>query len=198
MKTLIIVDAQNDFMPGGALPVEGGDLIVPVINGFIHTFDLVIATQDWHPRNHLSFASNHDGKQPFDNIQLHGLDQVLWPDHCVQGSVGAQFHDELLLEPVEAIIRKGMDPNVDSYSGFYVNGRRKHTGLAGYLREKEVNEVFIWGLAGDFCVAYTARDALQQGFAVTLIDNAIRSLDTGQYDLIKEELTRSGAEILVL
>ena len=198
MKTLIIVDAQNDFMPGGALPVEGGDLIVPVINRLIHTFDLVIATQDWHPRNHLSFASNHDGKQPFDQIQLHGLDQVLWPDHCVQGSVGAQFHDELLLEPVEAIIRKGMDPNVDSYSGFYDNGRRKHTGLAGYLREKEVNEVFICGLAGDFCVAYTARDALQEGLAVTLIDNAIRSLDTGQYDLIKEELTRSGAEITVL
>lgn len=198
MKTLIIVDAQNDFMPGGALPVEGGDLIVPVINRLIHTFDLVIATQDWHPRNHLSFASNHDGKQPFDQIQLHGLDQVLWPDHCVQDSVGAQFHDELLLEPVEAIIRKGMDPNVDSYSGFYDNGRRKHTGLAGYLREKEVNEVFICGLAGDFCVAYTARDALQEGFAVTLIDNAIRSLDTGQYDLIKEELTRSGAEITVL
>lgn len=198
MKTLIIVDAQNDFMPGGMLPVEGGDLIVPVINGFIHTFDLVIATQDWHPPGHLSFASNHRNKRPFDKIQLHGLEQVLWPDHCVQGSAGAQFHDDLLLEPVETIFRKGMDPNVDSYSGFYDNGRLKHTGLAGYLREKKVEEVFVCGLAGDFCVAYTARDALQEGFAVTLIDNAIRPLDVRQYNLVKEELIQAGSKIATL
>ena len=196
MKTLIVVDAQNDFMPGGALPVPGGDSIVPVINSFIHTFDLVVATQDWHPPDHLSFASNHPGKQPFDQTQLGDLEQVLWPDHCIQGSNGAQFHDQLDLNAVEAIFRKGMDRNIDSYSGFYDNGHLRHTGLGGYLREKRADEIFICGLAGDFCVAYTARDALQEGFSVTLIDPAIRALDANGYTRIQEELTSSGAKIV--
>lgn len=193
MKTLIIIDAQNDFMPGGALAVPDGDLIVPLINKVVHEFDLVVTTQDWHPQDHLSFASNHEGKKSFEKTMLNGIDQTLWPDHCVQGSKGAEFHESLDFRSVEAIFRKGMDRTVDSYSGFFDNGRRKSTGLAGYLREKQVTELFLCGLAGDFCVAYTARDALKEGFSVTLIEDAIRSLGGDSFQRIKEELLISGA-----
>ena len=135
MKTLIIVDVQNDFMPGGALAVPEADRIVPVINAIQNTFDLIVATQDWHPENHKSFASSHGGKKPFESIMLNGIAQVLWPDHCVQGTPGAQFHDALNTNAISAIFRKGTDIAVDSYSGFYDNHRYKSTGLAGYLHE---------------------------------------------------------------
>ena len=148
MVALILVDIQNDFIPGGTLPVPAGDEIIPLVNELQNSFDLVVATQDWHPKNHKSFASNHTGKRPFDKIMLHGLEQVLWPDHCVQGSRGAQLHDDLDLNKVEAIFRKGMDAEIDSYSAFYDNGYKKSTGLAGYLRERKVQKVFVCGFHG--------------------------------------------------
>lgn len=196
MKTLIIVDAQNDFMPKGALPVPHGNEIIPIINGMIRKFDLVIATQDWHPPKHLSFASNHPGPQPFDKIELNGLEQVLWPDHCVQGTKGAEFHANLETRPIEAIFRKGMDPQIDSYSGFYDNNHEKNTGLAGYLQEKGVKELFVCGLAGDYCVAYTIRDAIKEGFKVTLIEDAVKALDDDVFVGIKEEFIGSGVNIV--
>ena len=157
MHSLILVDIQNDFVPGGRLAVPEGDAIIPLANSLQKAFGLVVATQDWHPQSHKSFASNHPGKKPFDLIDLHGLEQVLWPDHCVQGSDGAAFHSALDIKRVEAMFRKGMDSEIDSYSGFYDNGMRKSTGLAGYLRERKVRKVFVCGLAADYCVAYTAR-----------------------------------------
>lgn len=176
MRALIIVDIQNDFCAGGALTVPGGDEIVSIVNSLQNQFDLVVATQDWHPANHASFASNHSDKKPFDRTTLDGLEQVLWPDHCVQGSRGAEFHAGLDLKRVEAIFRKGMDPRIDSYSGFFDNGHRKSTGLGGYLKERNIDEVYVAGLAGDFCVYYTARDAMQLGLSTFLIEDATRSI----------------------
>src|SRR5690349_304116 len=172
MRALILVDIQNDFVAGGRLEVPHGEQIVPLVNELARHFELVVATQDWHPKNHKSFASNHPGKNPFDVITLGGLEQVLWPDHCVQGSRGAEFHPLLQMDCVEAIFRKGMDPEIDSYSGFFDNGHRKSTGLAGYLRERNIDSVFVCGLAGDYCVLYTAKDALQSGFKTSLIEDA--------------------------
>lgn len=195
MKTLILVDVQNDFMPGGALEVADGDTIVPVINEMLGRFDLVVATQDWHPPGHKSFASSHEGRKPFEVIDLDGLEQTLWPDHCVQGSRGADFHPDLDMRPVEAIFRKGMDPEIDSYSGFYDNGHRKSTGLAGFLREKQASELYFCGLAADICVYYTLKDALKEGFEATLIEPATRALDEAAFDKIKQELVEKGAHI---
>lgn len=192
MKTLVIIDVQNDFMPGGALAVSGGDRIVPVINGVIGEYDLVVATQDWHPHNHKSFASNHPGKEPFAEIDLNGFNQVLWPDHCVQGRAGAEFHPDLNIKPIEAIFRKGMNPEVDSYSGFYDNGRAVSTGLAGYLREKGATELHFCGLAADICVYYSALDALREGFTALLIEDAISPLDKDLFSRIREELAGKG------
>lgn len=188
MKTLIIVDAQNDFMPGGSLEVESGDAIVPVINEIQKNYGLVIATQDWHPQNHGSFASNHPGKQPFDEGELGGMDQTFWPDHCVQGSQGAEFHPDLKMHAVEAIFRKGMDPKIDSYSGFYDNGHKKSTGLAGYLREKGVTEIDFCGLAADICVYFTLKDAVIEGFKSNLIKKATRPLDNDAFEKQLDEL----------
>ncbi|MEM1118954.1 MAG: bifunctional nicotinamidase/pyrazinamidase [Bacteroidota bacterium] len=176
MKTLLIVDVQNDFMPNGALPVPKGDTIVPIINQLQPQFDLVVATQDWHPANHKSFASNHDGKKPFEKIQLQGLEQVLWPDHCVQGTNGADFHPQLDTQSVAAIFRKGMDVNIDSYSGFFDNGRQNSTGLAGYLRAKGITELYCCGLAADICVYFTILDAVKAGFKVHLLMEASQPL----------------------
>ncbi len=195
MKALIVVDVQNDFIPGGALPVPRGDEVVPVINQLMPKFDLVVATQDWHPQNHLSFASNHPGKEVFETIDLNGIPQTLWPDHCVQGSEGAEFVNGLDLRPVQAIFRKGTDPQVDSYSGFYDNGGRT-TGMAGYLRERGVNEICVVGLAGDYCVYYTAKDGLKEGFTTYIIEDATRSLDEENFARIKRELTSAGARII--
>ena len=196
MKTLVITDAQNDFMPGGALAVPDGDQIIPVINRIQDKFSLVVATQDWHPQNHSSFASNHDGKKPFDRIEWHGLEQILWPDHCVINSQGAEFHADLKTDKIEAVFRKGMDRDIDSYSGFYDNGHKKSTGLAGYLRERNAMELYFCGLAADFCVNYSIMDALNEGFNGTLIEDATRPIDPEKYKKIRDILTSKGCRIL--
>ncbi len=188
MKTLIIVDVLNDFLPGGSLPVPQGDAVVPVINGIADRFDLVVATQDWHPQGHLSFASNHPGRKPFDTVMLEGLEQTLWPDHCVQGSRGADFAPDLDPHRIEAIFRKGMDPRIDSYSGFFDNAHRKDTGLAGYLRARGATRIYICGLAADICVYYTLRDALREGFEAYLLEDASQPLSTNDFVRITQEL----------
>lgn len=197
MKALIIVDAQIDFMPGGALPVANGDVIVPVINNLLSKFELVVATQDWHPANHASFASSHIGKRPFDVIELFGIDQVLWPDHCVQGTKGAEFHPELETLKIAAIFRKGMNPEIDSYSGFFDNGHQQSTGLAGYLREKGATELYFCGLATDICVYFTITDALSEGFKTVLIEDASCPLNPDKFLKIKKELQKMGVEIIL-
>ncbi len=193
MRTLIVVDLQNDFVAGGRLEVPHGEQIVPLVNELIGQFDLVVATQDWHPDSHKSFASNHDDKKPFEVISLGGLQQVLWPDHCVQGSRGAEFHPDLNMNSVEAIFRKGMDPEIDSYSGFYDNGRKRSTGLAGYLRERKVDSVYVCGLAADYCVYFTAKDALQLGFKTFYIEDAARAISPRNFDDARQDLLGAGA-----
>lgn len=196
MKILILVDVQNDFMPGGRLEIKQADQIVPVINRIQKQFDLVVATQDWHPQNHQSFASNHPGKKPFDRIQLQGTEQILWPDHCVQGSGGADFHRDLETNRIAAIFRKGMNPEIDSYSGFYDNNHEVSTGMSGYLSEKGATEVYFCGLASDICVFHTIRDAIQEGFQAILIEDASQPLDPMNFIKMKEELTNWGAKII--
>ncbi len=196
MKTLIIVDVQNDFMPGGTLAIPGGGEIVPVINDLLDKFDLIVATQDWHPKNHKSFASTHFAKKPMDKIDLNGIEQILWPDHCVQGTEGAGFHPDLATNKIEAIIRKGTDPEIDSYSGFYDNNHEKSTGLAGYLREKGCKELYFCGLASDICVFYTIKDAVEEGFTAKFIHDASSPLDQINFVNIQNELHRLEVEIL--
>lgn len=196
MKTLVIVDAQNDFMPGGSLAVPNGNLIVPVINELQPRFDLIVATQDWHPKNHSSFASNHKNKKPFAKIMLNGLEQTLWPNHCVQGTTGASFHPDLDTNAVEAIFRKGLNPEIDSYSGFYDNEHQKSTGLAGYLRDKGAMELFFCGLAADICVYFSIQDALKEGFKVSLIMEAIRPLDQNTFSAQQKKLLSQGVTLL--
>lgn len=196
MKALVVVDVQNDFIPGGALAVPDGDAIVPLINQLQNKFDLIVATQDWHPADHASFVSNHEGKNAFDKIDLHGIEQVLWPDHCTQESEGAEFHPDLEMRKVEAIFRKGMDPEIDSYSGFYDNGHRKNTGLAGYLREKGATELYFCGLAADFCVYFSVKDALKEEFSTILIEDATRPLDKNEFKRIKNELREKDVQIM--
>jgi len=195
MKCLIMVDIQNDFIPGGSLPVPGGDRIIPAVNGIQGAFDLVVATQDWHPPEHLSFASNHPDRRPFETIILGDMEQTLWPDHCVQGSEGAAFPENLKTARIEAIFRKGMDPGIDSYSGFFDNGRLKNTGLAGYLREKGAKDLYFCGLAGDICVYFTVRDAVAEGFSSTLIVDAARPLDQEAYQKKILELRGMGVRV---
>ncbi len=182
MKALLLVDIQNDFIPGGALPVPEGNAIIPTVNALMPHFDLVVATQDWHPQNHGSFASNHPGKKIFDVIELNGLQQILWPDHCVQGTTGADFVPTLNTNPVEAIFRKGTDAAIDSYSGFFDNGKKKNTGLAHYLRGRNIDEVYVVGLAGEFCVNYTILDAVELGFKTYLIKDGTRPLNETDFE----------------
>lgn len=196
MKTLIIVDAQNDFMPGGALEVREGNHIVPVINRMMAKFDLILATQDWHPPSHKSFAINHAERETFEVIQWKGLEQKLWPPHCIQGTPGADFHPQLDTECIEAIFRKGMDPDIDSYSGFYDNGHKKSTGLAGFLREKEAEDLFFCGLAGDICVYYTLLDALKEGFKATLIKDAAIPLQKENFEAVEKDILDKGGRII--
>lgn len=196
MKTLIIADVQYDFLPGGSLEVPDGDVIIPVINQIQKSFELVIATQDWHPANHISFASNHKHKKPFDEIKLDGKPQILWPDHCVQNTRGASFHQDLKLTRAEAIIRKGMDRNIDSYSGFYDNNHEKSTGLTGYLRDRNAENLFFCGLAADFCVWYSILDAHREGFSVTLIEDATKPINTKEFDKIKHKMKKMGISII--
>jgi nicotinamidase/pyrazinamidase len=196
MKTLIIIDLQNDFMPGGPLAVPGGNFIVPVINRIQSHFDLILATQDWHPVNHKSFASNHYGTKPFDRIVLHGSLQTLWPDHCIQGTQGAELDKALDSDRIAAIFRKGMDPEVDSYSGFYDNNHQLSTGLSGYLKDKGANEICFCGLAADICVYYTILDSILEGFSATLIEDASSPLYPEKLDDIKCELAKVGVRII--
>lgn len=174
---LIVVDVQYDFMPGGALAVPRGDEVVPVINALLPRFENVVLTQDWHPRGHASFASAHPGRKPFETIGLAYGEQVLWPDHCVQGTRGAEIHAGLEATKAQLVIRKGFHPGIDSYSGFVEADRKTSTGLAGYLRERGIREVYVCGLATDFCVAWTALDARAAGFETILIEDASRAID---------------------
>ncbi|HEU5053511.1 MAG TPA: bifunctional nicotinamidase/pyrazinamidase [Hanamia sp.] len=184
MKALIIVDVQNDFLPGGTLAVDKGDLVIPTINQLQENFELVVATQDWHPAEHKSFASQHEGHSVFEEINLNGLPQVLWPDHCVQETKGAAFSSQLDQKRIEAISRKGMEINIDSYSGFFDNGRKKATGLGAYLKGRGVTSVFVAGLAADYCVYFTALDALELGFESSIITDATKAID--QNELVKK------------
>ncbi len=174
---LVVVDVQNDFCPGGALAVADGDAVVPVINALARRFDNVVLTQDWHPAGHVSFASSHPGKAPFELIELPYGPQVLWPDHCIQGRSGAEFHVGLDVPHAQAVVRKGYRSGVDSYSGFLEADRFTPTGLGAYLNERGLRRVFLVGLATDFCVAWTALDARRLGFEVTVVEDACRGID---------------------
>jgi nicotinamidase/pyrazinamidase len=177
MRALIIVDLQNDFVPGGALPVPGGNEIAALANRLQLSFDLIVATQDWHPANHGSFAANHAGRQPGDVIELAGLPQILWPVHCVQNTPGAALVAELDTSRVDRIFYKGTDPAIDSYSGFFDNAHRRATGLADYLAQKRVRDVYTLGLATDYCVKFTAIDSQQLGFKTHVVVDACRGVN---------------------
>jgi ADP-ribosylglycohydrolase len=197
MKTLLIVDLQNDFLPGGPLAVADGDRIVPVVNELLPAYDLVVATQDWHPENHGSFADSHPGREPGEIIQLDGLEQVLWPVHCVGGTPGADFAPGLDVTRLDHIVRKGGDPMVDSYSGFHDNGRRHATGMTEYLQDQGVAEVHVVGLATDYCVRCTALDAVREGFRTTVINDACRGVDmaSGDVERALAEMRKAGVVI---
>lgn len=195
MHALLIVDVQNDFCPGGALEVPNGDQIVPVINRLSKHFDHVIQTQDWHPKGHSSFASSHPGKDPFSVIDMPYGEQVLWPDHCVQGSEGAEFHPGLETVRTQLVIRKGFRKEIDSYSAFYENDNQTPTGLAGYLRERGIDTLYACGLATDFCVKWSVLDGLKEGFDVTVIEDAVKGIDMeGSVAAAWEEMEEAGAE----
>jgi nicotinamidase/pyrazinamidase len=198
MRALIFVDIQNDFVPGGALAVREGDRVVPVANAVSPRFDLVVATQDWHPADHGSFAVNHAGKRVGEVIDLHGLPQVLWPVHCVQGTRGAEFVAGLDVSRVARVFRKGTDAEIDSYSGFYDNGHRRSTGMGEWLSERGVRDVYVMGLATDYCVKFTALDARRLGFEVTLIEDGCRGveLNAGDIDRAVEEMRGAGVRVI--
>ena len=195
---LLVVDVQNDFCPGGALAVPDGDAVVPVIHRISRTFPIVVATQDWHPRGHISFASRHEGKNPFEVIEIQGTEQVLWPDHCLEGTPGADFHPRLDDTAVRFVLRKGANREMDSYSAFVENDRRTTTGLAGLLRELGVERIFVSGLATDVCVRATALDGRGAGFHVTLLEDACRPVDVppGNLNRALEEMRGRGVLIL--
>lgn len=192
---LVIIDLQNDFLDGGSLAVPNSQGIVAAINQIQPQFDLVIATQDWHPSNHQSFANNHPHKKPFDQILLHGATQTLWPEHCIQGTMGADFPTTLNTNHIAAIFRKGMDPKIDSYSGFYDNARHHKTGLCGYLKEQNIDKLYFCGLAADICVYYSILDALEEGFLCCLIENATCALNLHNYQQVKQDLLARKVEI---
>ncbi len=196
MKALIMVDVQNDFLPGGALEVPEGDRVIPVLNRIQDRFDLVVATQDWHPEGHSSFASQHPGKKAFEKIDWKGHPQMLWPDHCIQGSRGAEISDRLDTKRVEAIFRKGTDREVDSYSGFYDNHHQRSTALADYLRGKGIDRVFIGGLALDVCVYFTALDSIKEGFETTLIEDAAQGLDEKAIKNALQKIQDAGGRVV--
>lgn len=198
MNALIIIDIQNDFVAGGTLPVSEGGQIVPVVNRIQSQFDLIVATQDWHPANHGSFAVNHAGKKAGDVIDLDGLPQILWPVHCVQNTAGAAFVPSLNVAQVAEVFPKGTDPRIDSYSGFFDNGHRKATGLGEYLQRRNVKDVFLAGLATDYCVKFTALDAIGLGFSTLLIEEACRGVELKRGDIARavEEMREAGVVIL--
>jgi nicotinamidase/pyrazinamidase len=198
MKALILVDIQNDFCPGGALAVPDGDAVVPIANRMMKQFPLVVATQDFHPRAHRSFAANHPGKEAYDLVDLEGVPQVLWPVHCVQGSSGAEFHPKLDLAGVNAVFTKGTDVSIDSYSAFFDNAHRRETGLGAYLRENGVDEIYIVGPATDYCVKFTALDALELGLRVTVVEDGCRGVELapGDIEAAKIEMRAAGVRFI--
>ena len=199
MNALILVDIQNDFLPGGALAVPDGDAVVPVANALAgEGFDVVAATQDWHPAGHGSFASQHPGRKVGDVVELHGLQQVLWPDHCVEGTAGARFASGLAAKRIDRVVRKGTDPGIDSYSTFFDNAHRKATGLADYLRERGVGAVFLAGLATDYCVRFSALDAVELGFRAHVVLDGCRGVELAAGDVERAvgEMAAAGVRML--
>lgn len=194
---LLVIDAQNDFCPGGNLAVPHGDEVVPVLNRLAQRFANVVVTQDWHPAGHASFASSHAGKKPYDTIELAYGMQVLWPDHCIQASQGAAFHAALAIPHAALVLRKGFHPGIDSYSAFYENDRTTTTGLTGYLRARGLGRVFIAGLAFDFCVRYSAEDACREGFTSFVVDDACRGIDLeGSMTATRQAFAEKGVRLI--
>ena len=198
MKTaLLVIDVQNDFCPAGALAVVGGNEIIPHINEEMAKYDCVVLTQDWHPKGHSSFATSHEGKNPLELIKMPYGDQVLWPDHCIQGSKGAEFHPDLNTEQANAIIRKGSNPFTDSYSAFFENDRKTPTGLDGYLKSLKIGKINLVGLATDFCVNYSAQDAAYLGYKVSVLEKMCRAIDlNGSLAAAKSEMQNCGVEFI--
>lgn len=198
MKALLLIDIQNDFLPGGALAVPRGKEVIPVANRLMDQFDLVVATQDWHPADHGSFASQHHGRQVGDVVELNGLQQILWPDHCVQNTPGAAFAASLRIDRIERVFPKGTDREIDSYSGFFDNGRRKWTGLGEYLRQQTVDEVYMAGLATDYCVKFTALDSVREGFKTTVVLDGVRGVDIkpGDVEAALREMSNIGVALV--
>ena len=195
---LILVDLQNDFMPGGALPVPNGDEVIAIANRLAPRFEYVVASQDWHPPNHRSFASQHAGREAGEVIELDGLDQVLWPNHCVQGSYGAEFHRDLELRFVDAVFRKGTDKNIDSYSTFYDNAHRRSTGLGRHLQERGFKSVCMMGLATDYCVKSSALDAVSLGLGTSVLKDGCRGIDLVPGDVHRawKEMRAAGVRVV--
>ena len=198
MNALLLIDLQNDFLPGGALAVPEGDQVIPIATQLQISFPLIVATQDWHPPTHGSFAANHPGKHPGDLIDLNGLPQILWPIHCVQNSPGAAFATALNTSRIERVFQKGTDPAIDSYSGFFDNGHRRSTGLADYLQLRNVTDVYILGLATDYCVKFTALDARHLGFNTFLIEDACRGVELNPGDIARaiQEMQNAGVKLI--
>ena len=193
---LVVVDVQNDFCPGGALGVPGGDRIVPLVNRLAAQFSHVVFTQDWHPPRHASFASAHPGKKPYETTQLAYGEQMLWPDHCIQGTAGAQFHNDLDRRRAELIVRKGFRPNIDSYSAFFENDQSMRTGLSGYLKDRGFRHVTLCGLATDFCVKWSALDARREGFVASVVEDACRAIDrNGSLATARAEMLAAGVTL---
>jgi nicotinamidase/pyrazinamidase len=196
MKALLVVDIQYDFCPGGALAVPDGDKIIPTVNKLIEHFDVIVQTQDWHPAGHSSFASSHNGKNPYDTVEMDYGTQVLWPDHCVQGSKGAEFHKDLRTQKSQVIIRKGFRKAIDSYSTFFENDQKTATGLSGYLKERGVKELYTVGLATDFCVKWSVLDGIDEGFSMHIVEDAVKGIDLdGSLDEAWDEMKKKGVKI---
>ena len=196
MKTLVIVDIQNDFLKGGSLAVPEGEKIIKPINKIIKQYDLVIATKDWHPKNHISFASNHSDKKIGDIINVNGVDQVLWPDHCIQNSYGSDFPEQLDISKLAKVVYKGSDANIDSYSGFFDNGHFRSTGLSDYLKSKYVYKIDYVGLATDYCLKYTAIDSVSEGFKTRVLINCIKGIEEKGCELALNEMKSKGVELI--
>jgi len=196
MNALILVDIQNDFLPGGSLYVPRGEEIIPLVNRLQNEYPVVLATQDWHPAGHESFASSHPGAQIFDQIQLYGLQQTLWPDHCIQQTAGAAFSTALDTKNIDRVFQKGTNPQVDSYSGFFDNGKREDTGLAAYLKAKGVTAIDVVGLAADFCVYYTAMHGLELGFKTRIIEAATRAINPDDFAEKAQVFVKNGGQII--
>jgi nicotinamidase/pyrazinamidase len=197
-KALTVIDVQNDFCPGGSLAVNEGDKIVPVINSIMAKFDVVIGTQDWHPKNQISFASNHKGKNIYEQIEIEGILQTLWPDHCVQGTEGAAFHKDLDATKFGIILRKGTNPKIDSYSAFKENDKKTETGLHGYLNALSIKDIFLCGLATDYCVYYSAIDSMAYGFNTSVLLDACRGIDNpeGNIDNAIKDMKNNNIRIM--